>query len=51
VGVSAAQYKEDPNMYQAWARSTLVDPFGRVLVALDENPNIAYYDVDPNLTS
>lgn len=35
VGVSVAQFKEDPTVYQAWAHSTLVDPFGKVLVALD----------------
>lgn len=35
VGVSVAQYREDPTVYQAWAHSTLVDPFGKVLVALD----------------
>ena len=51
AAVSAAQYKDDPNLYQAWAHSTLVDPFGRVLVGLDENPNIAFYDVDPNYTT
>ena len=33
--VSAAQYKDDPSIYQAYAHSTLVDPFGRVLVGLD----------------
>ena len=49
--MSAAQYKDDPSIYQAWAHSTLVDPFGRVLVGLDENPNIAFYDVDPNYTT
>ncbi len=51
AGVSVAQYKEDPTTYQAWGHSTLVDPFGRVLIGLDENPNIAFYDVDPNYTS
>jgi omega-amidase len=50
IGVSVAQYKEDPKIYQAWAHSTLVDPFGKVLIGLDENPNIAYYEVDPNYT-
>lgn len=48
MGVSVAQFKEDPTIYQAWAHSTIVDPFGKVLVALDENPAIAYYDIDPN---
>ena len=47
VGVSVAQFKEDPTIYQSWAHSTVVDPFGRVLVALDENPAIAYCDIDP----
>ena len=42
VGVSVAQFKDDPTMYQAWAHSTLADPFGRVLLGLDENPAIAY---------
>lgn len=40
VGVSCAQYKEDPTLYQAWGHSTAVDPFGKVLVSLDENPGI-----------
>lgn len=35
VGVSCAQYKEDPTIYQAWGHSTVVDPFGKVLVGLD----------------
>ena len=35
VGVSAAQYKEDPNVYQAWGHSTVVDPFGKVIASLD----------------
>jgi omega-amidase len=35
VGVSVAQYKEDPSIYQAWGHSTLSDPFGRVLIGLD----------------
>ena len=51
AGVGVAQYKEDPNVYQAWAHSTLVDPMGRVLVALDENPAIAYHEIDPNYTT
>ena len=51
VGVSVAQYKEDPTVYQAWGHSTLVDPFGRVLKAFDENPFIDYYEVDPNYTT
>ena len=48
IGVSCAQYKDDPKIYQAWGHSTLVDPFGKVLVTLDENPNVAFYDVDPS---
>ena len=51
VGVSVAQYKEDPKVYQAWGHSTLVDPFGKVLVSFNEDPNVAYYDIDPNYTS
>lgn len=35
IGVSCAQYKEDPTVYQAWGHSTVVDPFGKVLVGLD----------------
>jgi omega-amidase len=34
-------------LYQAWGHSTAVDPFGKVIAALDENPNIAYCEVDP----
>lgn len=48
VGVSCAQYKQDPTIYQAWGHSTVVDPFGKVLAGLDENPNIAYCEIDPN---
>lgn len=35
VGVSVSQYKDDPTIYQAWGHSTVVDPFGKVLVGLD----------------
>jgi len=35
VGVSCAQAKETPELYQAWGHSTVVDPFGKVLVGLD----------------
>lgn len=51
VGVSAAQYKEDPNIYQAWGHSTAVDPFGKVMVALDENPSIGYCEIDLTATA
>ena len=50
VGVSAAQCKEEPELYQAWGHSTVVDPFGKVVVGLDENPDIAYCEVDPEYT-
>ena len=48
VGVGCAQFKDDPSLYQAWGHSTAVDPFGKVLTSLDENPGIAYCEVDPN---
>jgi len=51
LGVSVAQPKDNPELYQAWGHSTLADPYGKVLVGLDENPNIAYYDIDPEYTS
>ena len=35
IGVSVAQNKEESNLYQAWGHSTAVDPFGKVLVAMD----------------
>lgn len=42
VGVSCAQAKEHPELYQAWGHSTVVDPFGKVLVGMDENEGISY---------
>ncbi len=33
-------------MYQAWGHSTAVDPFGKVLAKLDENPGIEYVDIN-----
>ncbi|CAM6001733.1 unnamed protein product [Sphagnum balticum] len=51
VGVSVAQFKEDPSTYQAWGHSTAVDPFGRVITSLDENPGIVYCEIDPNYTT
>lgn len=37
-------------MYQAWGHSTAVDPFGKILVSMDENPGIEYCEINPNYT-
>lgn len=41
--MSTAQNKEDSSVYQAWGHSLGVDPFGKVLVHLDENPGFEYF--------
>jgi omega-amidase len=46
AGVSTARNKEDTTVYQAWGHSTLVDPFGKVLVKLNEDPGIEYCDMN-----
>lgn len=46
AGVSTARNKEDPNTYQAYGHSTLVDPFGKVLLKQTEDPGIEYHDIN-----
>lgn len=47
AGVSAARYKgDDASVYVGWGHSTLVDPMGKILCKLEENPGIVYSDVD-----
>ncbi|CAN5951091.1 unnamed protein product [Sphagnum jensenii] len=46
AGVSTARNKEDTSVYQAWGHSTLVDPFGKVLVKLNDDPSIEYCDLN-----
>ena len=46
IGVSTAQSKDNPEVYQAWGHSMAADPFGKVLVACDENPDIKYFDIN-----
>ena len=48
VGVSCAQAKDHPELYQAWGHSTAVDPFGKVITGMDENEGISYCEIDPN---
>lgn len=35
AGISTARFKEDPNLYQAWGHSTVVDPLGRVIATTE----------------
>jgi len=42
IGIGCAQPKDDPETYQAWGHSTVVDPFGKVILGLDENPDVQY---------
>lgn len=44
--MSTAQSKGNPELYQAWGHSLAADPFGRVLVGCDENPDIKYFDIN-----
>jgi predicted amidohydrolase len=32
AGVAPARHIEDPNIYQSWGHSTLIDPLGKVLL-------------------
>lgn len=46
MGVSTAQSKDNPEVYQAYGHSMAVDPFGRVVADCDENPDIKYFDMN-----
>jgi len=49
VGCSVARYTEDPQVYQSWGHSTLVDPLAKVVASCKEEPAIVYGDIDVNL--
>ena len=40
VGVTCAKEEEDGSAYQAWGHSMVVDPLGKILTEMGQNPSI-----------
>jgi omega-amidase len=46
AGCSQVKYTDDPNVYQSWGHSTIVDPMGKVLESCEFEEKVLYTDID-----
>jgi omega-amidase len=46
IGAACARYVEEPKLYQSWGHSTVVDPWGKVVITTEHGPATLYAELD-----